>query len=689
MQHAAHANRLIHETSPYLLQHAHNPVDWYPWGDEAFARARAENMPIFLSIGYAACHWCHVMERESFENRAIADVLNRYYVAIKVDREERPDLDALYMQAVQILSGTGGWPMSVFLTPAGEPFFGGTYYPPRSRLGRPGFDDILLRIHEIWERDGDGILASGREVIAALNRIARRTAGGEGSLSPELLDRAVAELAGRYDPVYGGFGEAPRFPAPMALALLLRRHARTGDARALEMAASTLKKMARGGIYDQIGGGFHRYATDHAWLVPHFEKMLTDNALLAPVYFDAHAVTGDPFFLRIGRETLDYVLRELSDLDGGFCASQDADSAEGEGRYYLWTPGQLENALGRVDGALFADYYGVTPQGNWAEGEGGSILNVRLPLEDYASLRNLNPRFLASRLDALRARLLELRGRRAAPARDDKVLAGWNGLAISALARGAQVAGDDRYARAATRAAQFVLAKMRGDGGGLRRSWRAGQARVGAFLEDHAALIGGLLDLYETTFDPALVREADGLARALIERFGDPAGAGFYTADGRDPAAPARLKDYYDGAVPSGNALAALALARLGRLLDRPPYREAARAVLASLADQMAAIPAAHHQALCALDFELAAPPEVAVIGDPAADSTRVLVAAVWRRYLPNRLMAAAPPGRADGIAMLAGKTAAGGEPAVYVCRNYACGAPVHTPAEVEALLGQ
>ena len=686
-----YSNRLINETSPYLLQHAHNPVDWYPWGGEAFARARAEDKPVFLSIGYTACHWCHVMERESFEDEETAKILNEYFISIKVDREERPDLDDFYMLSVQLITGGGGWPMSVFLTPDGKPFYGGTYYPPEDSHGRIGFKKLLVEISRLYGAQSEKIRENSEVLTRAIGEHTSQL-GGQATLGTALLESAVRDLRARYDAIYGGFGEAPKFPPAMALGLMLREWKRTGEPHLLEIVENTLQRMAQGGIYDQLGGGFHRYSIDHLWLVPHFEKMLYDNALLAQIYFDAALATSKPFYLRIGREILDYILREMTGPEGGFYSTQDADSEGREGKAYVWTREEVTEVLGPEDGALYCDFYEVLPEGNWAEGEGASILNVRVSPREFAKTQGLEPDTFCARLEEWRRRMLERRARRAQPMIDDKILASWNGLTISALARGAQASGDARYAEAATRAAGFILERMRDDGG-LLRVWRNGEGRIGAFLDDYANVINGLIDLYETTFDADLIREANSLARIMIHRFGDPADAGFFTADGRDPNLVARIKEFFDGATPSGNAAAVMALLRLGRLVDDENYLEAARRTLTLLAEQMARNPAAHHYMLSALSFELGPPAEVSIIGKPEIEATQALRDAAWRTYQPNRILALAPTdgsdefGLAIEIAPLRNKPAQLGKPTAYVCRNFTCSPPIHTPEELYALL--
>ncbi len=681
------ANRLARETSPYLLQHARNPVDWYPWGEEALARAREEDKPVFLSIGYAACHWCHVMERESFENEPIAALLNEHFVAIKVDREERPDLDDIYMQAVQMLTGQGGWPMSVFLAPDGRPFYGGTYFPPDDRYGRPGFAHLLTEIARLWREDRARLLDGAEQLGAAIGEDAL-AAAPEGEVpGRELVERAAGELLARHDKRWGGFGGAPKFPPSMAIDLLLREHRRTRDPRLIEVAEHTLDAMARGGLYDQLGGGFHRYSVDAEWLVPHFEKMLYDNALLATVYAEAWRATGRERWRRVTQEALDYVLREMTGAEGCFHATQDADSEGVEGRFYIWTPGEIDEILGAEEGELAREYFGVVEGGNWHEADGASVLNVPVPTEEFAAARGLAPEELERRLSAARARLLAARGMRVWPGKDDKVIAGWNGLMITAMARGTQITGDPRYANAGRRAAQFIFDHMH-VGGALAHVWRHGTARFNAFLDDYAHLINGLVDLYETLFDPALIDRADMLASEMINRFYDPEGGGFFSTDGLDPTLVARLKDFYDGATPSGNASAVHALLRLGALVDRDAHREAAENTLRAARERLTRMAAAHHHMLCALDSHHAPLREIAIAGEPADPRARRLIESVWRHYLPERVLAAGQPFEgATAIAILRDRPMRDGLPTAYVCINRACREPVHEPKELEALL--
>jgi hypothetical protein len=683
-QDARPTNALIHETSPYLLQHARNPVDWFPWGEAALEKAGREDKPIFLSIGYAACHWCHVMERESFENRIIAACLNEHFVSIKVDREERPDLDAIYMQAVQMLSGSGGWPMTVFLTADGRPFFGGTYFPPENRYGRIGFLALLERIREAWATRRESVREQGDTLARAIAE-GDRPPVAAGLIGMDLVTGAARDLARRFDARDGGFGGAPKFPPSMALHLLLAEWKRTGETRLRAMAELTLDRMARGGMVDHLGGGFHRYSTDAQWLVPHFEKMLYDNALLARVYLDAALATGHAEYERVARQTLDYVLRDMADAAGGFYSSQDADSEGVEGKYYVWTPEEVAAALGDKDATIFNEYYGVRDGGNWAEGEGASILNVETPLDAFAKARGVAVDGLRARLDAMRQRLLDVRRARVPPLTDDKVLASWNGMMISAFARGAQATGEGRYLDAATRASDFILSAMRDEHGWLLHTWRGGAARIPGFLEDYAHVAAALIDLYETTFQTRWLREADRLAGMMIERFGDAEHGGFYSTDGRDASLIARGKEFYDGATPSGNSAAVGALLRLARLLDRPAYENAARATLRLMAEPMRQMPGAYHEMIRAAAFEMVGAVDVAIAVPPDSPETRAILAALWREYLPYRVLAlsnpAAPADTDCEIALLKDRPMIDGKPTIHVCRNGVCRLPVHTAA--------
>ena len=624
-------NRLADESSPYLLQHAENPVDWRPWGGEALEEASRRQMPIFLSIGYSACHWCHVMAHECFENAEIGRTLNENFISVKVDREERPDLDQIYMEAVQLMTGRGGWPMSVFLTPEGKPFFGGSYWPPRRRQGMPGFDEVLAAAADAWRNRRADAVAQGEQVVAALRADPWREAAGE--LTDQPLAAAEAAFSEAFDSACGGFGPAPKFPQPIALMLLLRRWQRHGNRALLEMVESTLNHMAQGGIYDHLGGGFHRYSVDRQWLVPHFEKMLYDNALLAGCYLDAYEATGNPSYNRVVRETLDYVLRDMTSPEGGFYSAEDADSEGVEGKFYLWTPAEIAAVLGPERAGTFCRVYDVTEAGNF---EGRNILHLARPiggLSQFSSAENGTVPFgsatgsasgglsqvssdetgtvpfgsteeLQAKLDADRQRLLAARGERTRPARDDKILVAWNGLMIDALARAAAVLDEPRYGDAAAKAANFLLAALRDPSGGLRRSWRNGRPGGPAFLDDYASLANALTTLHQQQPQKRWLDEAVALADAILARFADPRGGFFYTPDDHEPLI-VRKKDLVDNSTPSGNGLAIVLLLRLADLCGRDDYRQAACDALRACQGVLQQFPTAVGQLLLALDMSL------------------------------------------------------------------------------------
>ncbi len=676
-------NRLAQESSPYLLQHAQNPVDWYPWGPEALARARAEQKPIFLSIGYSACHWCHVMEHESFENDEIAALLNQNFVCIKVDREERPDLDQIYMQAVQLISGRGGWPMSVFLTPELEPFFGGTYWPPTSRMGMPGFDRVLAAVLDAWNQRRDQVAEQSRALVERIRQLGN-LGGPAAPLDRRVLEAAAASLERVFDHRHGGFGGAPKFPHPMDLRLLLRQARREGREAMREMVTLTLDKMAAGGIYDQLGGGFHRYSVDERWLVPHFEKMLYDNALLLSCYVEAYQATGNVDYARVARETADYVLREMTDPQGGFYSTLDADSEAEEGKFYVWTPAELVEHLGEEPARRFAYVYDVTEAGNF---EGHNILNRPKTLAQCAPILNVDQAELAAELAQSRTKLLEVRSRRVWPALDDKVLVCWNALMIDSLALAGAALGEPRYVNAAAGAADFILRAMSAPEGRLYHCWRQGQAKLSAYLDDYAALIGALITLYETTGEDRWIERATQLTDVTLAHFSDPdGGAFFYTADDHESLID-RPKDAIDSSVPSGNGLLATALLRLGKLSGRAGDTDAATRILQSYARLIEQSPTSAGQMLLALDFHLGPTPELVLVG-PAAQVAGA-VADFYRHFLPNRVLA----WRSDDLAEARGplaitfqeKRPEGGELTLYVCQNFACQAPVTGPTAVGA----
>jgi uncharacterized protein YyaL (SSP411 family) len=670
-------NRLASETSPYLLQHAHNPVDWYPWGPEALARARELDRPIFLSIGYAACHWCHVMERESFEDEATAADLNAAFVAIKVDREERPDLDAVYMDAVQQMTGQGGWPMSVFLTPDGRPFFGGTYFPDQPRHGLPSFRQVLAGVREAWLLRRSDVEQSAARLTDAISheqasppiRI-ETSAEGLPRTADGALRGAVAVLASSFDARRGGWEGAPKFPQPMAVELLLREHLRTGDDTALAMARRTLDAMADGGIRDHVGGGFARYATDAAWLVPHFEKMLYDNAQLARVYVHASKVTGDPGYAEVARDTLDFAVREMRvPADGAFAASLDADTDGEEGGTYVWELPEVEAVLGS-EAQLFSAAYGVTANGNW---EGRTILSRVQRDEQLADQFSLAPEKVRQRLIAARQRLLEVRNRRAQPRRDDKVLASWNGLMIGALA-----AGGDEYARIATEAAEFVWANLRGADGRLRRSWKDDRIGPPAVLEDHTHLADGFLALYEATFDERWFAAARELMDTVLEHFADPSGGLWDTADDAE-ALVARPRGLQDNALPSGGGMAATVLVRLAALTGEGRYRDASERLIGAILSVAQRYPAAFPQWLLAAQLAIKPLDEIAIVGGSEEDRD-ALLRVTQTGLRPWQVIAATPDSSATTVPLLADRPPIDGRATAYVCHGFACDRPVTDP---------
>ena len=630
-------NRLIHESSPYLRQHAHNLVDWFPWGAEAFAKARAENKPIFLSIGYSTCHWCHVMAHESFENDEIAGVINQYFVAIKIDREERPDLDKIYMTATQATTGHGGWPMSVWLTHDLQPFFCGTYFPPAR------FQPLLLKIHEVWEMHHADLVAKAGEITDTLTQYVTVNRTGTTPLDDAPLCAGLVQFRASYDAVHGGFGGAPKFPRPVVLNFLFHAGAR-------DMALRTLSKMGEGGLFDQLGGGFHRYSVDARWLVSHFEKMLYDQAQLVSSYVDAYQVTGFPFFADIARRTCDYVLRDLTSPAGGFYSAEDADSEGVEGKFYVWTRAEIETLLGDR-AAAFCQAYDVDSAGNWEHGQ--SILHIAEP-GNFTTEREI-----------LRA----ARAKRIRPHRDEKVITAWNGLMISALCRVTQVLEDDRYLAAAQRATRQLLAS---------KIVRTGN--IPALLDDYACFANALVDLYETDFDAGWLTQAVALTDAMLRQFYDSTEGGFFMTDGTDPSVIIRVKDEHDGAEPSGNSIATRLLLRLALLTDRSDFRQAAEHTLTLFAPRLHNTPDAVPEMLCALAFMLSKPKQIVIAGQPTAPDTQALLQVVRRRYLPNNVVLLARD-QSTPRPLINGKATA------YVCVDRACRLPTSEPAELAKLL--
>jgi len=671
-------NHLIHETSPYLLQHADNPVDWYPWGEEAFDKARSENKPVLLSIGYSACHWCHVMAHESFENEQIARLMNENFVNIKVDREERPDLDQIYMNAVQMMTHYGGWPMTVFLTPDAVPFYGGTYFPPEDRYNIPGFPRVLIGVAEAYRDRQDDIRETGTSLVNELKRVSA-SGGPDYLIEPELLDAAYVGIVRSYDSINGGFGGAPKFPPAMTLEFLLRTHARTGNPEALEMVSHTCRKMANGGMYDQLGGGFHRYSTDARWLVPHFEKMLYDNALLSRVYLHYFQVSDESFARETVEGILDYVLREMTHADGGFYSTQDADSEGHEGKFFVWTMDEIRDALGKVGARIFAAYYNITEAGNF---EDKNIPNVTRPAEEVATALGISESELRASLEESKRKLFELREQRVKPDRDEKVLTAWNGLMMASFAEAGIVLDRPDYTDAARRNAVFVTSSLRRDGS-LLRTWKDSVAKFNAYLEDYAFLIEGLVTLFETTGEFRWLTKALALTEIMIAEFWDDDVGGFFFTGKSHESLIVRSKDYFDNATPSGNSVAALALLKVALFTGKEQYRNLAMAVLRETGDSIRRYPSGFGYALSAADFLLSTPKEVAIVGSTLYDF-QPLLAETWRRYIPNKVVA--PSFGVDVIPLLENRPMIDGLPTAYVCEHYTCKQPV---TDVSALREQ
>ena len=680
-------NRLIHETSPYLRQHAHNPVDWYPWGEEALEKARREDKPILLSIGYSACHWCHVMERESFENEAIAEVMNAHFVNIKVDREERPDLDTLYMNYVQMTTGSGGWPMTVFLTPDEIPFFGGTYFPPDDRFGRPGFGRLCRALAEAYREKREEIEGRGPEILQRLEAMNTLPAGAA-QVTGASLDRAFDQLAPRFDLTHGGFTGAPKFPGSMSLTFLLRHFSRTGRPEGREFVSLTLEKMARGGMYDQLGGGFHRYSVDERWLVPHFEKMLYDNALLSRLYLEAYQLDPQPLYARVVEEILDYVVREMLNPQGGFYSTQDADSEGHEGKFFVWTPTEVGEILGKEESKAFCRYYDVTGGGNF---EGSNILNVPRPLEQVAGELSLSPGELARILSEARERLFREREKRVKPHRDEKILTGWNGMMSVSFVEASVVLQRADYLEVARRNARFLLEHLcRGDR--ILRTHKDGVSKLPGYLDDYANLVEHLLALYQATGEREWLDQAVVYNDAMLEQFWDREQAIFFLTGKEHEELVTPVRDPYDNATPAGSSVAVFNLLKLAILTGNLEYRSIAETNLENMHLPLTRYPNGFGYLLGAADFYLGPVKEIAVVGDPDSDETQRLLEVVHRKFLPNKVVALLDPndtGGADDLPLLEGKTLVKGRPAAYVCENYTCKAPVIEPDQLELELGQ
>ena len=669
-----YSNKLINETSPYLLQHAHNPVEWYPWGDEAFAKAREEDKPVLVSIGYSACHWCHVMEHESFEDEATARIMNEHFVNIKVDMEERPDVDQIYMTFVQITTGRGGWPMNVFVTPDKKPFFGGTYFPPAQRHGMPSWPQILMSISEAWRERREELTNSANEILGELRR-AGISEVATGGLTTDQLDAAYQSFVRTFDKTNGGFGGAPKFPPSMSLEFLLRYWKRTGDANALKMVEFTARKMAEGGIYDQLGGGFHRYAVDTIWLVPHFEKMLYDNAQLIRIYLHLYQITGDEFYKRVAIETLEYVRREMLDDAGGFYSSQDADSEGVEGKFFVWTPDEVEAVLGPDDAQIFNFFYDVSADGNFEE---KNILHVSYSLEAAARALKIDEGKLVGVLENGKAALFAEREKRIKPFRDEKVLTAWNGLMLAAFAEGAAILDSEAYLAIAKRNADFILDQLT-DGERLLRTWKDGRAKLNAYIEDYANLADALIEVYRASGDLKYLREAKGFADRMITEFWDEDRGGFFFTSADHEELIVRNKDFYDNATPSGNSMAADVLLRLAKYYGEDKYERFAATVLRIASTQIRRYPQGFGRALSAIEFHLSPVKEIAVIGPRGNAFERELKS----RYLPHTVLAIAERPD-DDLPLLKERGMIEEKPTAYVCENFVCARPVTRIEDLE-----
>ncbi len=677
-------NRLAKETSPYLRQHEENPVDWYPWGAEAFEKAKSEGKPVLLSIGYSACHWCHVMAHESFENEGIAALMNEHYVNIKVDREERPDLDQIYQTVVQFfIKRAGGWPLTVFMTPEKVPFYGGTYFPPEDRHGLPGFPKILKAIAETYVQKPEEIEKTVLDVQKAIRQLREHQANQtKKTVDTELLKKSVDALCGNFDATHGGFGKAPKFPGVPALHLLLRHYHQSGEKKILEMVSYSLGRMAWGGIYDQLGGGFHRYSVDEKWLVPHFEKMLYDNAQLASLYFTVCQATGDDFYKTIGVEILDYVLREMSDEAGGFYSAQDADSEGGEGRFYLWTPSEVKEILDVAEGALFCRYYNISEEGNF---EGKNILNITQPLDRLAEEMRLSPEVALKHLRSAKQKLLEARASRPKPFRDEKVITSWNSLMISAFIAGYRVTRNPIYLAAAEKGAAFILNQLY-PSGQLLHTFKEGVAKLEAYLDDYSFFAIALLDLYETTGSAEYLNEAHTLAKTLEDQFLDAAQGGFYYTSSEHEALIDRVKAAYDQSIPSGNALAVELFLKLFYLTGTQSYFDIAEKTLQAFSPDMEASPFGAGNLIAAADLYLRSPKEIHLVGDPKAPETEDLLAKLDSLYLPNKILTL-NTGRSAGDFKQETWKQVDGKPTVYLCEGFTCSQPLTAWTEIQKAL--
>jgi uncharacterized protein YyaL (SSP411 family) len=683
--HQGKPNRLIHEKSPYLLQHAYNPVDWYPWGEEAFQKAIRENKPIFLSVGYSTCHWCHVMERESYEDAEVAKILNENFVSIKIDREERPDIDNIYMAVCQAMTGSGGWPLNLFLTPERKPFFAGTYFPKTERYGTPGFIAILNQISNLWKTNQQSVIASSDQVTNVLQSMAATTPGV--ILTEETLKYAYEQLRDNFDDIYGGFGSSPKFPTPHNYTFLLRWWKRSNDPMSLEMVEKTLERMGRGGMYDHLGGGFHRYSTDEYWLVPHFEKMLYDQALTAMVYTETYQATGKAYYADIAKGIFTYVLRDMTSSEGGFYSAEDADSEGIEGKFYVWTPDEIIKILGEQDGKIFCDYYDVSKEGNFEE---KNILHVDKSFEAFTKLEGIKPEALQELLRKAHEKLFAVREKRIHPHKDDKILTAWNGLMIAALAKGAQALHEPTYAQAAMRAADFILDILRQKDGTLLRRHRLGDAAIPGYLDDYAYLVWGLTELYEVSFEVKYLKTALELNKHMIENFWDEKGGGFFFSGAKNEQLIAQTKEIYDGATPSGNSVALLNILRLGRMTGNLDLEKIAEQIIKTFGETINQHPSGYTQFMCALDFALGPTREIVIAGKPDQKDTKQILQEIGKRFLPRKVLLL-HPSKDRSIEKIAQfikeQLSIEGKATAYICENYACNAPTNDINKIIQLL--
>jgi len=687
-------NRLVFEKSPYLLQHAANPVDWHPWNEEAFQKAKNQDKPVFLSIGYSTCHWCHVMEHESFEDPQVASLINENFIPIKVDREERPDLDQIYMAVCQAVTGTGGWPLTIILTSDREPFFAGTYFPKESRFGRTGLMELIPKLAELWQTKRGELLESADQIVSFL-RQDNQPASGE--LEKEIFDKAYQQLSGRFDSLQGGFGSAPKFPSAHNLIFLLRYWHHSGQDHALDMVEKTLQKMRLGGIFDQVGFGFHRYSTDPNWLLPHFEKMLYDQAMLVMAYVEAYQATGKSEYAQTAREILSYVLRDMTSPEGGFYSAEDADSEGEEGLFYLWTPAEFREYLGDKGSDLFINLLNLKEGGNFSDEStktktGQNIIYLNKSLVEIAQEIDLSENQLIELWNKTRQMLFDIREKRIHPLKDDKILTDWNGLMIAACAKAASVLEEPLYALAAKNAADFIWDRLRAEDGKLLKRYRDGEAGLPAHLDDYAYLVWGFLELYETVFDPVYLKRAIDLNQMMLSEFWDDQNGGlFFTAEGQADLI-VRKKEIYDGAVPSGNSIAAFNLLRIGRMTANPELEEKARLIGSAFSDQVAPTPMGYTQLLSAMIFALGSTYEVVITGDPEGDDTKSMLDALNRTYIPNKVTLFRPIGEKESIIeglakYTANQNSIDGKATAYICKNYTCSAPTTDINEMLNLL--